>query len=201
MHSPPVQPSSSSTSGTGSVITMWLEVTVSRRRSGRWPASAAPVASTAAGRARGPDRSAPRRPAPLAGAAAGPASPRRCVTPRSREPRAKAEREPRRLHGGGAGVEGPGAKERRVAAGPHLGLRQRAAGAGNAQLGAGVGDRPPGAVVRRSRRDLEVAARAVPGVDPLLLAPAPDPLDRVLRRPRRPRARRRRRSALEAPAG
>ena len=47
MHSPPVQPSSSSTSGTGSVITMWLEVTVSRRRSGRWPASAGPAASTA----------------------------------------------------------------------------------------------------------------------------------------------------------
>ena len=32
MHSPPVQPSSSSTSGTGSVITMWLEVSVSRLR-------------------------------------------------------------------------------------------------------------------------------------------------------------------------
>ena len=46
MHSPPVQPSSSETSGTGSVITMWLEVTVRRRRREGSPASAAPAAST-----------------------------------------------------------------------------------------------------------------------------------------------------------
>ena len=48
MHSPPVQPISSSRSPTGSVIAMWLEVTVSRRRiPGREP-SAEPVAITAA---------------------------------------------------------------------------------------------------------------------------------------------------------
>ena len=48
MHSPPVQPISSSTSGTGSVITMWLEVSVSRRRSGGSRPAHGPAASTAA---------------------------------------------------------------------------------------------------------------------------------------------------------
>ena len=48
MHSPPVQPIASSTSGTGSVITMWLEVTVRRRRSGRCAARRPPAARTAA---------------------------------------------------------------------------------------------------------------------------------------------------------
>ena len=48
--SPPVQPISSSTSGTGSVISMWLEVTVSRSRKGEpAEARAPPIASTAAG--------------------------------------------------------------------------------------------------------------------------------------------------------
>ena len=46
MHSPPLQPRASRTSGTGSVTTMWLEVTVSRWRSGRCPASAGPAANT-----------------------------------------------------------------------------------------------------------------------------------------------------------
>ena len=48
MHSPPVQPISSSTSGTGSVMTMWLEVTVSERRSGRNRSSDPPAARIAA---------------------------------------------------------------------------------------------------------------------------------------------------------
>ena len=48
MHSPPVQPSSSSTSGTGSVITMWLEVRVSARRSGRKRSSEPPAPRIAA---------------------------------------------------------------------------------------------------------------------------------------------------------
>src|ERR671914_586585 len=48
MHSPPVQPISSITSGTGSVSTMWEEVTVSRVRSSRRARAAAPIATTAA---------------------------------------------------------------------------------------------------------------------------------------------------------
>ncbi len=48
MHSPPVQPTSSSSSGTGSVRTMWEEATVSRLRIGPCGAVAAdPTASTA----------------------------------------------------------------------------------------------------------------------------------------------------------
>ena len=47
MHSPLVQPISSSTSGTGSVRTMWEEATVRRPRSGpRRPLAALPIAST-----------------------------------------------------------------------------------------------------------------------------------------------------------
>jgi hypothetical protein len=49
MHSSPVQPTSSSSSGTGSVMTMWEEATVRRLRSGpRGDFAAAPTASTAA---------------------------------------------------------------------------------------------------------------------------------------------------------
>jgi hypothetical protein len=48
MHSPPVQPMSSSTSGTGSVRTMWEEVTDSRDRSGAIERAAGPTARTAA---------------------------------------------------------------------------------------------------------------------------------------------------------
>ena len=48
MHSSPVQPISSSSSGTGSVRTMCDEVTVSRLRRGpRLPAAAPPIATTA----------------------------------------------------------------------------------------------------------------------------------------------------------
>ena len=48
--SPPVQPIFSITSGTGSVITMWEEATVSRLRSGPPAALAAgPIASTPRG--------------------------------------------------------------------------------------------------------------------------------------------------------
>ena len=45
--SPPVQPSVSSTSGTGSVQTMWLEDTVSRSRSGGSVPDDAQIAITA----------------------------------------------------------------------------------------------------------------------------------------------------------
>ena len=48
MHSPPVQPSSSITSGTGSVSTMCEEVTVSRERRRGWARAAGPTASTTA---------------------------------------------------------------------------------------------------------------------------------------------------------
>ncbi len=48
MHSPPVQPISSSRSGTGSVITMCEEVSVSRDRRPGTEASQPPAASTAA---------------------------------------------------------------------------------------------------------------------------------------------------------
>ena len=48
MHSPPVQPISSSSAGTGSVITMWEEAIERRPRSGqRRPFAAPPIASTA----------------------------------------------------------------------------------------------------------------------------------------------------------
>ena len=46
MHSPPRQPSSSIKSGTGSVMTMWLEVAVRARRSGRKRSRELPAAST-----------------------------------------------------------------------------------------------------------------------------------------------------------
>ena len=48
MHSPPVQPTSSSKSGTGSVITMWEEVTVRRELSPSTARVRGPTASTAA---------------------------------------------------------------------------------------------------------------------------------------------------------
>ena len=185
MHSPPVQPSSASTSGTGSVITRWLEVTVSRRRSGRWPTRAGPVARAARGARTQPRSVCASTPWPVVREPPD----RRALEdghPALLEASAKPERQPRRLNGGGHRVEDPGPEDRGIAASPHLGLRQGPADAGNAQLGTGVGDRPPGVVVRRSRRDLKVAAGAVPGVHPLLLAPAPDLPNRVLRRSRQP---------------
>ena len=141
------------------------------------------------------DRCAPRRPGPPR-SAAGPASPRRWSTPRCVKARAKPERQACRLDSGGRRVEGPGAEDRRVAAGPHLGLGERLAGARDAQLRAGVGDRLPGAVVGRSRGDLKVAAGAVPGVHPLFAAPASDPLDCLLCRPCEPQ----RGAVAEAPS-
>ena len=50
MHSPPVQPISSSSSGTGSVSTMCDEVTVRRERSGGERAPAAPTMERTAAR-------------------------------------------------------------------------------------------------------------------------------------------------------
>ena len=184
MHSPPVQPISSSTSGTGSVITMWLEVTVSRRRSGRLAGAApAPVASTAApARTRPPVGARRRRRRP---------SRRGAVDRRALEdghPALAAARdrspsgEPRRLHGRGAGIEGAGAEDRRGAAGPDLGLGQRAAGV-RARRAPRRRRRPSRQAPSQARRgrDLQVAGLPVPGVDALLLAPAADPVDRVLR--------------------
>src|SRR3954462_8947381 len=59
MASPPVHPSASTTSGTGSVRTMWLEENVSRSRSGRSGPLAPPGAQA-------PPRPRPQRPPPAA---------------------------------------------------------------------------------------------------------------------------------------
>ena len=123
------------------------------------------------------------------------------VTPRCARRGPKPERQARRLDGGGRGIEGPGAEDRRVAASPHLGFGQRPAGVRDAR--APRRRRRPSA---RSRRAPEpsrpVGSRPpVPGVHPLLLAPAPDPLDRLLCRTCQPQRGARRRSAVEAPAG
>ncbi len=64
MHSPPVQPSSSITSGTGSVMTMCDEVTVSRERSARTLRAPGPIASTAEPARIEPDAVSTRTPSP-----------------------------------------------------------------------------------------------------------------------------------------
>ena len=105
---------------------------MSRRRSGRRPASAGPAARTAA--------DARTRPRSVLASMPGPAArsrrtrePSKMVTPRCARRGAKPERQARRLDGGGRGIEGPGAEDRRVTAGPHLGFGQRPAGVRDAR--------------------------------------------------------------------
>ena len=104
--SPPVQPSSSMTSGTGSVSTMWLDATVSRERSGANAASAPPAASTTCARA----DAARRRSSIDAGAPRDDARTRvfsKIARAALEQPPAQPEREPRRLHRRAAGISTP----------------------------------------------------------------------------------------------
>ena len=181
MHSPPVQPISSSSSGTGSVSTMWEEAIESRPRSGpRRPLAAPPIASTAA-----------RRPHDAAGGArldpVG-APPQRAASARTRRPRprprsSRSRRPSARRAGCTVAASGKKTPPRKAGeaqrsatcVGAQLLRRVRLA-----QLAAG-GDRGDGRVVEGlGGRDLEVAALAEPGVDPLVLAELADPVDRVL---------------------
>ena len=183
MHSPPVQPSSSRTSGTGSVITMWLEVTVSRRRSGRWPASAGPPPAP-------PSRRGPARCRSSSDEAVtvrrGGLGARALEDPNAplQQLRSKSEREPRRMHGGRARDRRP--RRETGASRSEPGPRPRSAGGTPRARPAPRRRRrlAPGVVVGGGRRDLEVSGPAIPGVDALLLAPSPD-----ARRPPPPAAR------------
>ena len=183
MHSPPVQPISSSRSGTGSVSTMWLEVTVRRPRTGE---PAAPLADPRA------STHAPER-IRAAGVSARQPQTARAQTADGRvlehpdagtfgEPVAQPEREPRRLHGGGSRIESSRTEARRAAAlGDLLGaqLLDRVL---LVELAAG-GDRlVPDAVLCGGGRQLQVAPAPVPGVHPLLLAEGTDLVDSVLGR-------------------
>ena len=200
MHSPPLQPSSSRTSGTGSVITMWLEVTVSRWRSGRWPASAGPHARTTEPartravrrRARGchrrgevDRRACPRRSArPAPGASIEARAP---ALPDARWPR--RDRRPRRETGASRSEPGP---PPRSTDGIHRELPARSHAACHLA---------PGVVVGGGGRDLQVSRPAKPGVDALFLAPSANALHRLAGGPRRPRARPSRRGVSEGPEG
>ena len=185
MHSPPVQPISSSRSGTGSVITMWLEVSVSRRRMRRRAAERR-RRSRAPRRRRGPARRPPRR---------RPRRPRAATEPTGRalvdlDPGLAQPRRPARARAAPAARSPrPGRRRRRgrsatrSARGPR---RRRPAGTRRARR-APRRPRPP-APRRRSQagrgRDLQVAGLAKPGVDPLLVAEGADLGDRALRRAR-----------------
>ena len=157
MHSPPVQPISSSTSGTGSVITMWLEV--DGQATAKRPVAGERRARRRArrrGRARARRSVSPRRPGPSP-AGAGPAS------ARTRSPRARRARAEARAPGVRAGRWRPrGRRPRRGRSASrsglaHLGLGRAAAGARLAKLGARVAYRAPRAVMGRSGRDLQVS--------------------------------------------
>ena len=171
MHSPPVQPIASSTSGTGSVRTMCDEVTETRARSGRKPRVAALSASTAA-----PARTLPPR--ALGGHAAGVrvqrADPRALVDRHAGgpHPRPQAERQPRGLDRRVVGHEQAAAEARRVAAGAHAGLVELAHAAARGD-GEDVVDH---GVVGGRRRGHHVAGAGEPGVDVLLGAPGADRL-------------------------
>ena len=192
MHSPPVQPISSSRSGTGSVRTMWEEATVRLLRSGaRGAFAAAPTASTAA-----PARTAP--PAVRASTPSGRVKRTRSVTgERSRPP----PRSPAAARAGRAPAA-PAAPSPRRGRRPRRGRQARRSArpprpgesaldrVGRAQLAAGGQRLGPDPVVRRRGRDLEVAGVAEPGVDPLLLAELPDPGDSLLGGPRHGQRRR-----------
>ena len=167
---------------------MWVEVTASRWRSGRKPAAAALIASTAvAARTRAP-RSVSivtSPPGPLAIRLARVRS--QMLDPRVERRRAQRPGEQRRLHGRGAGHERAGAKQRRVAARADLlGVDRARTARGRAELGAGAHRRHPGAVLGGAGGDLEV--------------PGPAKADLQLsgrgrrRRSRRPSGRRARRS-------
>src|ERR671914_287726 len=110
MHSPPVHPSDSITSGTGSVSTMCEEVTVSRDLSCGSARTAPPTASTA------PPASRLRR------RAAQPPHARALEHQRAAldQPAAQAEGQPGRLERGEVGDEHAAAKEGGVAAGANL---------------------------------------------------------------------------------
>ena len=96
------------------------------------------------------------------------------LDPALAQPVGEPAREPRRLHGRRPAVERAAAKDRRVAAAPHLGRASSATQAsGLAELAAGAGGRLPGAVPGGGGRDLQVAGLAVPGVDALLAQKSP----------------------------
>ena len=191
MHSPPVQPISSSRSGTGSVRTMWEEATVRRPRSGpRRPLAAAPIAST---RARRRGRAPPSVRASTPPAASRKRAHRRGLVdldPGGEQALAQAERQPRRLHGRRA----RGRRRRRGrparSSGPATSLgAERCDRLRRAELAAGLERRRPGAVVGRRGRDLQVAGAPEPGVDaPAASQNSPIPCDRARRRRGRPPA-------------
>ena len=112
---------------------------------------------------------------------------------------AQAERQARRLHRGGVLIEGSAAEGRRgAAAGDLVGaqhphgtgvgsLRPRAIGRTPStrrppfEVATGGNGLVPDAVVRGRGRDLQVAAAAEPGIDPLVAAERLHPVDRLAR--------------------
>ena len=177
---------------------MWLEV------SGEPPAH-----PRQARRARRRSRSPPRPPAPCRRSTSATTSPpRRSTEPTWRalvdldpgvaDPVAQAAGEPRRLHGRRPRVEGAAAEDRRGAArGEPRRRRAVTQASGSPSSRQALGDRLPGVVPGGRGRDLEVAGRAIPGVDLLLATELADLVDRVAARRGRPRSRARRRSAAQ----
>ena len=137
MHSPPVQPTSSSSSGTGSVRTMWEEAIVSRPRSGpRGAFAAPPIASTAA-----PARTMP--PSVRASTPPGAAAGRGPARTRRSRPRARAAARAGRTPGA------PAAPSPRRGRGRRRGRRARRSGRRPPLARAPAPRRPPPAHGRR----------------------------------------------------
>ena len=178
MHSPPVQPISSSRSGTGSVTSMWVEVTASRLRSGPNPAAAALIATTAVGAITRPPVSVSTTTSPDP-----PARRRRARVPSwiATPSSSNAARRP------SASLAGCTLAACRInAPPPNRGDAQRertsaavsgtsSAAAPSRSQAAVAGE--PASLLGGAGRDLEVAGLAKPDVDPTLLRPGADLVD------------------------
>ena len=152
-----------------------------RPRSGEPAAAQADAEGDGAGAGSDPGRRCLGQAAPASGAQ--PAKRRALEHPDPgavAEPLAQAERQPCRLHGRHAVVERAGAKAGRVAATPYLLGAQLLHRASLAELAAGRDRLVPNPILGGRRRDLQVSAPPVPGLDPVLGAEPPDLVHRVL---------------------
>ena len=205
MHSPPVQPISSS-----SVGHRLGEDDVGggdREPAAQRPAQALRGAADRQHRRAGPHRAARGArldPVRAVAAARRTGEDSKTSTPLRPQPLAQAERQARRLHRRRVGVEDAAAEGRRGAARGDL-ARGRAPATASAspssrQAASASAETPSWA---GGGRDLEVAGAAEPGVDSLRLAEVPDPADRVARprgRPPAPRSAPQRRACSAARA-
>ena len=172
MFSPPVQPISSSTSGTGSVTTMWLDATASALRN---PAKPAVALLTAEHRSPGADacRSAVTAVASRPSRRTGVRSWRRTPASIAFARRPSASRAGWTFAATRRSIPPRNAGEAHRA--DDLLARQRHRLLGSPGLAARLDDLVPVADLCLARRDLERAGGAVPGVDPFASHQAPIP--------------------------